>query len=284
MKFDGHQDVPLSLSQIKQIGGRAGRYGLVSDTTSGVVTCLKDQDLEPIRRAFTTVINKPIKRAVIPMPFEVLHRLQQAIPQPATFVGIFDIVYNISTLNPMFTIRDSGITQIGAEYIDSICPDISLSEKHMLLGVPIPWTDNVFAEAMVRIMRLYQNRLSVSLSESLRGLGMVEVLDDVTKIKDAKQQPHESMDTLRKLEGLHKLLVCYLWLHYHAPITFEYRTEAQTLKKKTEDAIDYCLAGIVSKKILSRLKVDAGVPTKEDKPLLPLLHSRPQTLSYEGST
>jgi acylphosphatase len=49
-KFDGVRRRPLSVSEIKQIGGRAGRYGGEHDGT-GEVTCLEGGDIALIRRA-----------------------------------------------------------------------------------------------------------------------------------------------------------------------------------------------------------------------------------------
>lgn len=54
-KFDGRRRRPLTVSEIKQIGGRAGRYG-GDHAGEGVVTCLPGGDLLRIRRALSGVV------------------------------------------------------------------------------------------------------------------------------------------------------------------------------------------------------------------------------------
>ncbi|KAG1774782.1 mitochondrial degradasome RNA helicase subunit C terminal-domain-containing protein [Suillus placidus] len=49
---------------------------------------------------------------------------------------------------------------------------------------------------------------------------------------------------LVNLEGLHKLLVLYLWLSYRLPVAFYQSEEAYALKERTEKALDWCLQNV----------------------------------------
>ncbi|CAO1632177.1 unnamed protein product [Sympodiomycopsis kandeliae] len=64
-KYNGSEMVPLSASQIKQIAGRAGRFGTSSDGSAdgGVVTCLQEEDM-PILRAALASEKADIKYAM----------------------------------------------------------------------------------------------------------------------------------------------------------------------------------------------------------------------------
>ena len=46
LKFDGDSMKPLSVSQAKQIAGRAGRYG--TEFSDGKVTCLERRDMDQL--------------------------------------------------------------------------------------------------------------------------------------------------------------------------------------------------------------------------------------------
>lgn len=59
-KWNGSETVPLSASQIKQIAGRAGRYGTQKDDdgeTGGVVTTMQEDDMPVLRAA----LNSPMR-------------------------------------------------------------------------------------------------------------------------------------------------------------------------------------------------------------------------------
>lgn len=58
-KFDGKEERPLSVPQIKQIAGRAGRYGLHAKDSVGICTTLYDEDL-PILRESLLVPPEPL--------------------------------------------------------------------------------------------------------------------------------------------------------------------------------------------------------------------------------
>lgn len=69
-KFNGTEDVVMSAAQIKQIAGRAGRYGTARDGTEdgGVVTCMRKEDMDVLREALE-VPNREVRRAAIqPLP------------------------------------------------------------------------------------------------------------------------------------------------------------------------------------------------------------------------
>ncbi|KAH7093957.1 hypothetical protein BKA62DRAFT_721750, partial [Auriculariales sp. MPI-PUGE-AT-0066] len=61
-KWDGEKEVMLSLSTIKQIGGRAGRFELGGSVAPGIVTTLQPTGLEDVQLALR-VPTRPLKRA-----------------------------------------------------------------------------------------------------------------------------------------------------------------------------------------------------------------------------
>lgn len=91
-KWNGSEQVFLSSSQIKQIAGRAGRFG-TSETSSesgsnaedvgGIATTLHEEDLEVLRKAMEAPM-VPVARAAIQPSFEILERISVTIPPEST--------------------------------------------------------------------------------------------------------------------------------------------------------------------------------------------------------
>ena len=82
-KFNGRAVAPLSTSQILQIAGRAGRYGL-SFADAGYVTACHSSAIERIRCAFSEKLN-PIQSAGILPSIEILHVYAQVHPEITDF-------------------------------------------------------------------------------------------------------------------------------------------------------------------------------------------------------
>ncbi|CAO1615860.1 unnamed protein product [Parajaminaea phylloscopi] len=80
-KFNGTEDVVMSAAQIKQIAGRAGRYGTTREggEDGGVVTCMREEDMDILREALA-VPNKEIRRAAIQPPATDIDELSKSLP------------------------------------------------------------------------------------------------------------------------------------------------------------------------------------------------------------
>ncbi|GAC95881.1 hypothetical protein PHSY_003459 [Pseudozyma hubeiensis SY62] len=84
-KWNGKEEVILSASQIKQIAGRAGRYGTQDKTASGktdlggLVTTRHEHELEILRAALASPL-LPITRAAIQPSSETLSQLSAMLP------------------------------------------------------------------------------------------------------------------------------------------------------------------------------------------------------------
>ena len=89
----------LSASQLKQIAGRAGRFGLHSEDTVGLVTTLNDEDFHVVEKAVTGTFPPDIERATFPHLSIHRHELEQLI-YPRTLSAVNDVQYNVALLPP----------------------------------------------------------------------------------------------------------------------------------------------------------------------------------------
>jgi len=81
-KFDGQEERLLTASEIRQIGGRAGRFG--TNTVEGIVTSLHNKDLPLLKRSFKTElpqIAKACLRPEIVMLEDFVHSIRHVWPR-----------------------------------------------------------------------------------------------------------------------------------------------------------------------------------------------------------
>lgn len=91
-KWNGKEEVTLSASQIKQIAGRAGRYGTQDKSTKkkdlgGVVTTRHDHELEILEAALASPL-LPITKAAIQPSSETLSSLSAMLPSVEGGAGL----------------------------------------------------------------------------------------------------------------------------------------------------------------------------------------------------
>src|SRR4051812_9539574 len=97
-KFNGKEEVPLSVSQVKQIAGRAGRFGLHNSSSSGgVVTTLNAKDL-PLLKTILPGDLPPVPRAVMDPTFERISQLALLMSERTSYSSIMQLFAELARL------------------------------------------------------------------------------------------------------------------------------------------------------------------------------------------
>lgn len=78
-KFDGEKLIPVPEQQIRQIAGRAGRFGTAHEV--GLVTCRRAKDFALLESALNNPHPVPYMQAYIGPSFECIERIQDAFPR-----------------------------------------------------------------------------------------------------------------------------------------------------------------------------------------------------------
>jgi ATP-dependent RNA helicase SUPV3L1/SUV3 len=260
IKSNGLNYVPLEISEIKQIAGRAGRYktahqavndnsqktiaGAAADSaigledkpenkapetkTVGWVTTLDQVDHDSLRLGMKREPD-PIKTAGLFPPSLIVERFANYFPPGTPFSYIMLRLHEISEIHPRFhlcALKDQ------LSIADCIHPigNLSIQDRITICAAPINMRNTP--------ERLFLYSLARCIAEGNSG----KLLDLDTLPLNVMDEPAVRGRTyLYKLENLHKMLVCYLWLSYRFPNVLTSRKVANYAKKLVEDQIEKTL-------------------------------------------
>jgi len=247
-KWDGWQEVPLEISQVKQIAGRAGRYGM--GVESGVVTTLEPSDL-PLLKAAIDAKPESLRYARVGFISSTLMDIFEALPRGSTATTIRDTLLFCSVLPPSMAVMDPNTKEVETmRYIDSFSQDLTFTERALMLQCPFPSMDDQCKAIIGQVLSTYQNRFSVDLRDILLHSGLLTTLEQVLVSKKTKRiLPKPRLD-LASLETLHSVLTVYAWLSLRNSIAFYAYDLAVALRKATQEAMDYCLNSVSTSSLI----------------------------------
>jgi ATP-dependent RNA helicase SUPV3L1/SUV3 len=254
----------LQNSDIKQIGGRAGRYktardavegavtdgaedGLSSETSLqlpvpkpsqenvGYVTTLERFDLDVVSKAMSADI-EPLKLAGLFPPASIIHRFASYFPPKTPFSYIVLRLHELASISPRFKIcrlKDQ------IDIADVIQPfNLTVGDRLIFMASPASMRDPGLAEAVAEMARCVAEQSGGELLD-LKSLNL-EILD-----MDMYEYSERVSDYLRAVESLHKILTLYLWLSYRFAGVFRSQALAFHVKSLAEDKIDECLGEVL---------------------------------------
>ncbi|KAG2359739.1 P-loop containing nucleoside triphosphate hydrolase protein [Suillus spraguei] len=263
-KFDGAVERPLSVSQIKQIAGRAGRYGLHGEP-GGFVTTLHAHDLPMLRSAIPRQPD-PIMFAGVSPTLAWAENVLQALPIDASHRTLLEVAPYVSNVRPPCRAFIPSKIEQRSQFVETHVKHMKLYDQLLIGGSPMNWQDFLAVQFMARICQIYSEKIRVSILQALQVGPYIETLENVEgMMSGGKSSADAPSQGLVNLEGLHKSLVLYLWLSYRLPVAFYQSQEAYALKERTEKALDWCLRN-VSARMADRQppSVRLGIPSEAE--------------------
>lgn len=234
----------ISVSAIKQIAGRAGRYGLHADAEAGgLCTTLKAADL-------------PFLRKTLPVPFSPLPFARTApttkswaltasvLPPNASTLTLTDAHIYASRSPPLFRYSIVPRWNQIARFIDSLMPNLTLSDRLLYSVAPISWNDERALEVVKKFVQMYNDDLLVDFNSALLGSDCLDAMRRVESAMAREEEPNSGPAELGVLERYHKLAVLYIWFCYRNPVMFSGFEEVSMLKQRLEHALNWCLQGM----------------------------------------
>lgn len=248
MKSNGVNYVPLQISEIKQIAGRAGRYKTAADAVSdnvptgegeqpvatkkektiGWCTTLDQIDHDALKDGMSRE-PEPIKTAGLFPPSLIVERFANYFPPGTPFSYILLRLHEISETHPRFHLCGLKEQLAIADAIHTI-KNLSIQDRIMITSAPCNMRDS--AE------KTFLRTLAECIADGKSG-NLLELPNLPLNVMDEPARGDRSY--LYSLEQLHKMVVLYLWLSYRFPNVFTTRSLAVYTKKLLEDQIENTL-------------------------------------------
>lgn len=261
-KFNGTSRQTLNIADIKQIGGRAGRFRTVEqgkvgaaseeelaaakgeasaqssevkDTDEGpenlgLVTTLERFDF-PIVRAAMGAEPEPIKSAGLFPPAPVLERFAGYFPPGTPFSYILTRLHELSQMHTRFHLCGLKDQVWIADLIEGV-EGLSVPDRNILCSCPAAKGDS---DMWKKLMPAYARCIATQ-----SGGSIVDIKELPIEIMEAEVQG--TREYLRELERLHKGIVAYLWLSYRFAGIFNTRNLAFHVKVLVEERIEKTLS------------------------------------------
>jgi len=299
-KYDGSQNRLLSYPELKQIGGRAGRYKTARDATAGTngavkeerkvgyVTTMDRQDLQSVHRAFAANVDD-IDAAYITPPASVVERFSTYFPKETPLSFILMRIRELASVGRMFRLHISAEKLQIADLIQDI--PLTIYDRLTFTNLPIA----IKAENAVAVLRA----LATIIAKNGRGdlLDIKEIPIENLDI-DYRKSQLSSMAYLHKLESLHQAINQYIWLSYRfsgmfrdQALAFHIRSLVEEKLIDTLDRLDFTesdLKGLRKrsrKEAEERIASQLGLENGDIKDLEQETDDPPlgELLDYEGS-
>ncbi|KAI0344979.1 P-loop containing nucleoside triphosphate hydrolase protein [Trametopsis cervina] len=239
-KWNGSQERPLSAAQINQIAGRAGRFGLHgNDSSGGIVTAMREESMQDIRDALTSP-PKPLRKARILPQYEQFYRMISAMPSRTPLASVQMAFHYVGKYHPKFELQDPSKLGTAYEQIDRLCGNIPVLHRTTFQLAPIRWREPYAAYAAEKMLHMFRTSLLVDVTELLQDTGMLNDLAEV-KLHMERDRASRCGILMQKLEAIHGTLVMYLWLSYRMHLCFPQLEEAMAYKTEAETAMQWCL-------------------------------------------
>jgi ATP-dependent RNA helicase SUPV3L1/SUV3 len=263
-KFDGKDEVALSMPQIKQIAGRAGRFGFntadsddpSSGTVAGEVTTLDANDMTLLNQAMVSPTTLLTRAAVSP-PDDQISAFAALLPAGTPHSKILTLMTNLAITGPHYTTVPFDSAKMIADRLQDIEP-LTFSERVLFGNCPANLRDEVVSRNLIAWVGAYAKGQPIFMKEWGVESGLFEILSNIARIRQAKldgttSEGAASMSSdnsiytpaqLALLESFHRTLTLYLWLSFRLNCIFSDGVPAAALRREIEQAIDFTLEGM----------------------------------------
>lgn len=224
-KFDGQESRQLNGAEIRQIAGRAGRYGgRYSDR--GLVACMSPGDHDVVRGALTSgdspQPSDSLRAAVFPLPEQLeafSHAMEGETGRLLPFADIVKRFVSIAEVSPFYFVsRPNNVLCIARALTEvRLLP----GEKFVFCQAPVAGRDAIALAAVYDFARAYASSGRVNFPH-------VEI----------QLEPHAiTARYILELEGLHTVCDVYSWLAGRFPDAFCDVASAQRARRLLSDRI-----------------------------------------------
>ncbi|KAL1868753.1 hypothetical protein VTK73DRAFT_3505 [Phialemonium thermophilum] len=275
-KYDGGGHRVLTVPEVRQIGGRAGRYRTAAqdikdnhtDTTSrptsknapagmpasaGLVTTLDDEDLGVVQAAFTSEA-EPIKAAGILPPTFIIEQFYSYFSEDTPLSFVLARMREMAKLSEEFQMCSIVPLMEVADLIQEF--PMSIQDRLIFLTAPANFHGTGQKQVLKVLARCISENRTAHLLD-IEGLDL-DILDIERGAADVNNTQY-----LQRLEELHKSITLYLWLSYRYQgvltsqhLAFHVKSLVEEKIKDFLDNLSFTVEGRKAKRQQTRLLVE----------------------------
>lgn len=235
------------MSTVKQIAGRAGRYGLHAEQADlgGTATTLYEEDLPHLKHCVATPY-QPLHHARIGYTTDFLTGVLTVLPPDTRMHTALAAPKYIGRLPSYVRYADETQLTVACSFLDTHWKDMMLSDKMSLLYSPIPWRDTKTVDVLRAILSQQGTGDVVEFMQAMQGTGLLEVVDELENKMRMEEAGLVSRSravpaSLIQLESLHKVLGLYLWMSYRNRLLYSETELVRALKDRLEVVLNWSL-------------------------------------------
>ena len=191
-KFDGSEFRYLNSSEVRQIAGRAGRFG--TEFHHGHMTCLDEYDMTTLMEQYNGIPTDIDAAALFP-PFEILERFAHSAPD-YSFSKLLKYFYDFAMVDGIYFHSDVTDMAAIADELEGI--KLSIRDRYTFCMAPVKSRTDIRTMELMKIWA--EDFASPDQHVRLR----VRVPSETNIPQTAEQ--------LQSLERLHSSLDVYIWL------------------------------------------------------------------------
>ncbi|PFH53578.1 hypothetical protein AMATHDRAFT_122125, partial [Amanita thiersii Skay4041] len=216
-KWTGNGEKLLSTSQIKQIAGRAGRFGLLTTTgppahlnpndlptlrVGGSATTLYSTDIPVLQRAIAAPIT-PLSYARLSPHADSFSRIAHVLPRGSSTFTVYEAHVYAGRLSANYrynipSVEDGALSELDLGSTSSP-GNLTIADRLLLCLAPVQWRDPMCVEVVKRLIEMYKQDLEVDLAAAVKGTGFMEALECIEleageSIDNTQLQGHEQPD------------------------------------------------------------------------------------------
>ena len=188
---------PVSPSLVKQIAGRAGRFGVNTGDTVGHVTTLHEKDLAYLKQSFVAPITQH-KQACFKLPEQTLYRFRWTFLPTAAFSQILLQAHALTILPPLYKMMECQQLLESAVHLKGF-PQLLANNQVHLLELPLRGTDPISYGALIYYLRCISKNVACK----------ANLVVNFQRIEEMKTVNFEQ---LQLCEHYYRILDSYLWL------------------------------------------------------------------------
>jgi ATP-dependent RNA helicase SUPV3L1/SUV3 len=198
-KFDGVASRLLNATEVRQIAGRAGRYGLYPN---GYVNILEDDERIHIEHMLATDDTASIQKLPIAPSFNQIDAISAQMMTAKISECLEYFAHRLKLDHPLFELSGIAVTYAQALLVDEFAPKMSLKDKFIFACAPISINVNIEKDYFLMCLKSVYRDTPRTLPE----------------------QPHwlkgDNPKHLEAAENLSQNISMYAWLSYKYPQIF----------------------------------------------------------------